>query len=167
MEDEQARDEAIITCCHELVRSKELKVSFRQQRGHQSSWAGRDDWAYYNQRADVCATAADGSTRAGKAWGERRGRFATCVRASDGVRPCPNGDGSRHHQEPTREPSRWADLLEVLGERVGYRDAAGPELEGLELNTRPYCRGNPGKSCAPPWANPPPARFATLPTSSS
>jgi ribonuclease HI len=61
---------AIVTSCHELVRSKKLKVSFRQQRGHQSSWAGRDDWAYYNQRADACATSADGSTRSGKAWGE-------------------------------------------------------------------------------------------------
>jgi hypothetical protein len=48
---------AIVTSCHELVRLKELKVSFRRQRGHQSSWAGRDDWAHYNHRA-------------GKAWGE-------------------------------------------------------------------------------------------------
>lgn len=38
-----------------------LIVAYRHQRGHQSTCAGRDDFAYWNGRADKAATQAAGS----------------------------------------------------------------------------------------------------------
>ena len=48
----------IIAACHALAAARRLTVSFRHQRGHQSSWAGRDDFAHFNSRADALATEA-------------------------------------------------------------------------------------------------------------
>ena len=41
-----------------LASARRLSLSFRHQRGHQSSWAGRDDFAHFNSRADALATEA-------------------------------------------------------------------------------------------------------------
>src|SRR5207244_1028966 len=35
-----------------------LTVTYRHQRGHQAAWAGRDDFAHYNGKADGLATEA-------------------------------------------------------------------------------------------------------------
>ena len=48
----------IIAACHALAAARRLTLSFRHQRGHQSSWAGRDDFAHFNSRADALATEA-------------------------------------------------------------------------------------------------------------
>jgi ribonuclease H-related protein len=48
----------IIEACRALVRARGLTVRFRHQRGHQSSWAARDDFAHFNARADALATEA-------------------------------------------------------------------------------------------------------------
>jgi ribonuclease HI len=48
----------IIAACHALASARRLTISFRHQRGHQSSWAGRDDFAHFNSRADALATEA-------------------------------------------------------------------------------------------------------------
>ena len=48
----------VVTACRELVADRRLRVSFRHQRGHESSVAGRNDWAAYNARADRLATDA-------------------------------------------------------------------------------------------------------------
>ena len=48
----------IITACHGLASARRLTLSFRHQRGHQSSWAGRDDFAHFNAQADALATDA-------------------------------------------------------------------------------------------------------------
>ena len=47
---------AVVQACLRLVRDRRLKVTYLHQRGHQSSWAGRDDYARWNGRADVLAT---------------------------------------------------------------------------------------------------------------
>ena len=49
---------AVVDACRALSERRRLRVSFRHQRGHQSSWAGRDDFAHYNARADALATEA-------------------------------------------------------------------------------------------------------------
>lgn len=41
-----------------LAAARHLTLSFRHQRGHQSSWAGRDDFAHFNARADALASDA-------------------------------------------------------------------------------------------------------------
>lgn len=60
--DGTARSEGIpvVTSLQE-VDERELIVAYRHQRGHQSTWAGRDDFAYWNGRADKAATQTAGS----------------------------------------------------------------------------------------------------------
>jgi len=52
----------IVESCRALIGRRRLAVRFRRQRGHAASWAGRDDFAHFNARADALATeaAADG-----------------------------------------------------------------------------------------------------------
>ena len=47
---------AVIAACHREVRKRSLDVSYRHQRGHQKTWAGRDNFAFWNGRADEMAT---------------------------------------------------------------------------------------------------------------
>jgi ribonuclease HI len=49
---------ALVAVCRALVERRRLRVAYRHQRGHQASWAGRDDFAHYNARADALATEA-------------------------------------------------------------------------------------------------------------
>lgn len=49
---------AVVAACRALIERRRLAVSYRHQRGHQASWAGRDDFAHYNARADALATEA-------------------------------------------------------------------------------------------------------------
>jgi ribonuclease HI len=49
---------AVTAACKTIVAARNLRVSFRHQRGHQSSWAARDDFAHFNARADALATEA-------------------------------------------------------------------------------------------------------------
>ena len=49
---------AIVEACRALIERRRLRVAFRHQRGHQAAWAGRDDFAHYNARADALATEA-------------------------------------------------------------------------------------------------------------
>ena len=48
----------VVAACRRLIEARELRVSFRHQRGHESSFAGRNDFAAYNARADRLATDA-------------------------------------------------------------------------------------------------------------
>jgi hypothetical protein len=48
----------IVGACTTLAETRRLTVAFRHQRGHQSSWAGRDDFAHFNAHADSLATEA-------------------------------------------------------------------------------------------------------------
>lgn len=48
----------VIAACKAIVAARRLHVTFRHQRGHQSSWAARDDFAHFNARADTLATEA-------------------------------------------------------------------------------------------------------------
>ena len=48
--------QVVIEACRREIEERELEVSYRHQRGHQSSWAGRDDFARWNGRADKLAT---------------------------------------------------------------------------------------------------------------
>ena len=48
----------IVAACRALAEARRLTLAFRHQRGHQSSWAGRDDFAHFNARADRLATEA-------------------------------------------------------------------------------------------------------------
>jgi ribonuclease HI len=48
----------VMAACKAIVATRKLRVSFRHQRGHQSSWAARDDFAHFNARADTLATEA-------------------------------------------------------------------------------------------------------------
>jgi ribonuclease HI len=60
----RARDRIVadvVGACRAVIGDRRLRVAFRQQRGHESTWAGRDDYAHYNARAD--ALAADGARR--------------------------------------------------------------------------------------------------------
>jgi len=50
----------IVAACHAVTSARRLTLTFRHQRGHQSSWAGRDDFAHFNARADALATEAAG-----------------------------------------------------------------------------------------------------------
>jgi ribonuclease HI len=49
---------AIVSACRALIERRRLRVAYRHQRGHQSAWAGRDDFAHYNAKADALATKA-------------------------------------------------------------------------------------------------------------
>ena len=48
----------IVAACRALASARRLTLAFRHQRGHQSSWAGRDDFAHFNARADALAAEA-------------------------------------------------------------------------------------------------------------
>jgi ribonuclease HI len=57
----QARDAivaAVVAAGRALIRERRLAVTFRHQRGHQSSWAAADDFAHFNARADALAREA-------------------------------------------------------------------------------------------------------------
>lgn len=54
---------ALTAACRALVEARRLRVSYRHQRGHQASWAGRDDFAHYNAKADALATEGSAGTR--------------------------------------------------------------------------------------------------------
>ncbi len=49
---------AVIEECRRLLSERRLTVAFRHQAGHQNTFAGRDDFARWNGRADELATAA-------------------------------------------------------------------------------------------------------------
>ena len=49
---------ALVDGCRALIERRRLTVAFRHQRGHQAAWAGRDDLAHYNAKADALATEA-------------------------------------------------------------------------------------------------------------
>ena len=48
----------VVDGCRSLIRERRVTVRFQHQRGHQSSWAGRDDFAHFNAKADALATEA-------------------------------------------------------------------------------------------------------------
>jgi ribonuclease HI len=48
----------VVAACAELAARRGLTLTFRHQRGHQAAWAGRDDYAQLNARADALATDA-------------------------------------------------------------------------------------------------------------
>jgi ribonuclease H-related protein len=48
----------IVDACRALAHDRRLAVSFMHQPGHRSTWAGRDDFAAFNARADALAAAA-------------------------------------------------------------------------------------------------------------
>jgi hypothetical protein len=57
----QARDPlvaAIVGAARALAAGRRLRLAFRRQRGHESTFAGRNDFAAYNARADRLATEA-------------------------------------------------------------------------------------------------------------
>jgi ribonuclease H-related protein len=47
---------SVIGACRNLVAERRLIVTYLYQRGHQKNWAGRDDYARWNGRADELAT---------------------------------------------------------------------------------------------------------------
>lgn len=49
---------AIVAACRALIAERRLTVRFRHQRGHESTHAGRNDFAALNARADALATEA-------------------------------------------------------------------------------------------------------------
>jgi len=48
----------IVAACRARIADRHLRVSFRRQRGHESTHAGRNDFAAFNARADKLATEA-------------------------------------------------------------------------------------------------------------
>jgi ribonuclease HI len=48
----------LVAACRALAAQRRLALTFRRQAGHQSSWAGRDDFAHFNARADALAADA-------------------------------------------------------------------------------------------------------------
>jgi viroplasmin and RNaseH domain-containing protein len=48
----------VVTACRSIISARQLRVTFRHQRGHTSTFAGRNDFAAYNARADQLATEA-------------------------------------------------------------------------------------------------------------
>jgi ribonuclease HI len=48
----------VVAACRRLIEARRLTVAFRHQRGHESTFAGRNDFAAYNARADALATEA-------------------------------------------------------------------------------------------------------------
>jgi len=46
----------LVAAARTLAKARRLTLTFRHQRGHQSTWAGRDDFAHFNARADALAT---------------------------------------------------------------------------------------------------------------
>ena len=51
-------DPEIVAACRDLIGRRRLAVRFRHQRGHAAAWAGRDDFAHFNARADALASEA-------------------------------------------------------------------------------------------------------------
>lgn len=49
---------AVVSEAHGVTRDRNLKVLFRHQRGHSSTWAGRHDYAQFNALADALASRA-------------------------------------------------------------------------------------------------------------
>jgi hypothetical protein len=49
---------ALVSACRDRIVARRLRVGFRRQRGHESTFAGRNDFARYNARADALATGA-------------------------------------------------------------------------------------------------------------
>lgn len=49
---------ALVAACRDRIAARRLQVRFRRQRGHESTFAGRNDFAAYNARADALATDA-------------------------------------------------------------------------------------------------------------
>jgi hypothetical protein len=47
---------AVVGACKNAASDRRLNLRFRHQRGHQSTWAGRDDYARWNARADELAS---------------------------------------------------------------------------------------------------------------
>jgi ribonuclease HI len=45
----------VVAACRALIDTRGLRVRFRHQRGHESTFAGRNDFAAYNARADQLA----------------------------------------------------------------------------------------------------------------
>jgi ribonuclease HI len=52
---------AVVDACRARIAERRLGVSFRRQRGHQSVYAGVNEFAQYNRRADALAAQASGS----------------------------------------------------------------------------------------------------------
>ena len=48
----------VVAASRRLIETNDLRVTFRHQRGHESTFAGRNDFAAYNARADALATDA-------------------------------------------------------------------------------------------------------------
>jgi hypothetical protein len=48
----------VVAACQALAARRRLTLTFRRQRGHEASWAGRNDFAAYHARADALATEA-------------------------------------------------------------------------------------------------------------
>ena len=48
----------VVAACRALIEARRLRVRFRHQRAHESTFAGRNDFATYNTRADRLATEA-------------------------------------------------------------------------------------------------------------
>ena len=48
----------VVAASRALIEARRLDVRFRHQRGHESTFAGRNDFAAYNARADQLATEA-------------------------------------------------------------------------------------------------------------
>jgi ribonuclease HI len=46
---------AVVAACRAVIDRRRLSVAYRHQRGHQAAWAGRDDFAHYNAKADALA----------------------------------------------------------------------------------------------------------------
>jgi ribonuclease HI len=49
---------ALVAACRARIAARRLRVEFRRQRGHESTFAGRNDFAAYNARADALAAEA-------------------------------------------------------------------------------------------------------------
>jgi hypothetical protein len=47
---------AVVEASRGLIEDRSLDVTFQHQKGHMSTWAGRDDFAFFNARADGRAT---------------------------------------------------------------------------------------------------------------
>jgi hypothetical protein len=48
----------VVAACRARIAERRLTVAFRRQRGHESTFAGRNDFARYHARADALATDA-------------------------------------------------------------------------------------------------------------
>jgi hypothetical protein len=48
----------VVAACRRRAGERGLQLAFRHQRGHQSVWAGVNEWAALNHRADALATRA-------------------------------------------------------------------------------------------------------------